>query len=923
MGDPIEFRVLGPLEVVAEGDSVRLGGPRPRGILGVLLAHAGHPVSAERLIDQVWGTDPPPTAGSALQVHVSSLRKVLGDRLITAPSGYQLEVGDDELDALRFESMVAAARAHLTERPARAAADLAVALGLWRGEPYAGVPAGSDVDAARHRLAELRLIAVEDRMEAELTMGRHAQVVAELATLVIDHPSRERLAGQHMLALYRSGRRLDALAAFRAVRDRLAAELGVEPGTELTALARAIERDDPTLHPPSTIPAPPSRFIGRRRELEQLADILGESRMLTITGPGGSGKTRLALELARDTAADHRDGVFVIELALVSPDREVADRVGNVLGVTVSTGERMTDALTSRLRSSRALIVLDNCEHVLDRCASVASELLYFCSGLRILATSREPLGALGERIWPLAGLSVPEETTGMTARRGEAVRLLADRGAAARPGFIIDETNVGIAVALCRRLDGLPLAIELAAAQLRTLSLEEVADRLGRRLDLADRRARTTPDRHRTMRAAIGWSYDLLSPREQEVFVALSVFAGGFLADDAEQVCGAAPELLVQLVDRSMLTVQPGASGTRFRMLELVREFAAEHLADAAELRRRHALWCALIAESAAQFGPEYAVWLRRLTIEVPNMRAAMLWCLGAGDDPLLALRIAVALWWFWVEIGLSAEAREWLRGAMSRASEVPAALAARAYRAAASLARVTLDYTSARDLGERAVAAYRELGELGAAAGALNGVSITAQVQHDFTAALGFARESLALAEQAGDELQQAAALTSLGGSLRLLGRPEEAQAAFVDARRRFVEIKEPRGEADVLNSLSMLARRTGDLAESRELALVGLAIGRDLGSVIDQIRLINRVAMIDLDEGRPDTALALLAVTTRERERLSSQLMMPDELDEESSAWSAARLALGERAGDVLRRAADLPLKAVVDGLLVARS
>jgi predicted ATPase len=582
----------------------------------------------------------------------------------------------------------------------------------------------------------------------------------------------------------------------------------------------------------------------------------------------------------------------------------------------------VTDALTSRLRSSRALIVLDNCEHILDRCASVASELLYFCSGLRILATSREPLGALGERIWPLAGLSVPEENSGMT---GEAVRLLADRGAAARPGFTIDDGNLGVAVALCRRLDGLPLAIELAAAQLRTLSLQEVSERLGRRLDLADRRARTVPDRHRTMRAAIGWSYDLLSEREREAFVALAVFAGGCFAEDAEQVTGAEWSLLVQLVDRSMLTAQPGAGGTRYRMLELVREFAVGHLADATDLRNRHAQWCASLAEAAAQFGPDYPAWLRRLNTEVPNLRAAMLWCLGDGDDPLLALRIAVPLWWFWVEIGLSAEAREWLRSAMSRATGVPPALSARAYRASASLARVTLDHASARELGEQAVAAYRELGELGAAAGALNGVSITAQVQRDFAGALAFAQQSFDLAGQVGEELQQAAALTSLGASLRLLGRLDEALAAFTDARRRFVELKEQRGEADALGGLSLLARRAGNLAESRELALASLAIGRDVGSVTDQIRSINRVAMVELDDGRPDTALRLLAVTARERERgqLSTYLLMPDELDEESSAWSAARDALGDEAGEVLRMAADLPFKAVVDGLLAGRS
>ncbi|HEY0804532.1 MAG TPA: BTAD domain-containing putative transcriptional regulator, partial [Pseudonocardiaceae bacterium] len=535
----VDFRVLGPLRVLVDGEPARLGGPRPRAVLGALLVRVGQAVSVAHLIDQVWGEDPPATATAALQMHVSALRKVLGDRLVTAPSGYQLDATPGDVDAVRFEDMISQARRHLTERPARAVADLAAALALWDGEPYTDVPAGSDVTASRLRLVELRLSALEDRMDAELTLGRHARIVAELTGLVVEHPLREGLAGLYLTALYRCDRIADAQAYYQELRQRLDTELGLEPGPDIAALARAIDRRDPTLDPPTTIPVPPSRFIGRRGALEQLAGQLGRSRLLTVTGPGGSGKTRLALELARDTEIDHPDGVYVVELASAQDEGSIPDRLATALSVGARVDEPLTRTLITHLRDFRALVVLDNCEHLIDGCAKLAAELLSNCAGLRILATSREPLGVTGEHIWPLAGLAMPAPTDSpSSAARTEAVRLLADRGAAARAGFIIDSRNIELAGQLCRTLDGLPLAIELAAAQLRTMSLAELTAHIGRRigttLALADRRSRTTPERHQTMRAAIDWSYRLLSPAEQGLFRRMSVFAGGCGLDAA-----------------------------------------------------------------------------------------------------------------------------------------------------------------------------------------------------------------------------------------------------------------------------------------------------------------------------------------------------------------------------------------------------
>jgi len=476
----VEFGVLGPLRVVVNGQAVRLGGPRPRAVLGVLLVHAGESVSTSELIDQVWGEEPPATAVTALQVHVAALRKVVGGRIATTPSGYRLDVDGTEIDANRFERVATSVRREdVLRRPREVEARLAEALSWWRGEPYADVMTSTAVRSARLRLAELRMSTHEARLEAAVVSGRHAEAVSELAGMVSEHPTRERLAGLHMLALYRCGRIADARAAFARLRQRLRHELGVEPGEEVAALDRAIGRRDPTLAAPPEIAAPSSRFIGRRAELDRLAMRLGRTRLLTITGVGGVGKSRLAIELARELASDHPDGSHRIELASSHADGGVAERLATHLGRWANDERSWTTSLTKRFGAARALLILDNAEHVADGCAWLARELLAHCPGLRILVTSREPLGLAEEVVEPLGGLVIT--STGRPDRNADAVRLLADRAQAARPGFTIAAGELAVATRLCGQLDGLPLAIEQAAAQLRTRSLTDIVRQLDR----------------------------------------------------------------------------------------------------------------------------------------------------------------------------------------------------------------------------------------------------------------------------------------------------------------------------------------------------------------------------------------------------------------------------------------------------------
>jgi predicted ATPase/DNA-binding SARP family transcriptional activator len=927
----VEFQVLGPLRVLVDGVSVRLGGPRPRALLAALLVRVGQTVSTSHLIDQVWGDAPPATAIATLQMHVSALRKVLGDRLVTASSGYLLDVASDDVDFVRFEAMVAQGRRHLGERPARAVADLSAALGLWDGEPYTDVPGGSDVVASRLRLVELRLSAIEDRLDAELALGRHARIVAELAGLVVQHPVRERLAGLYLRTLYRCGRIADAQAHYQELRLRLDEELGLEPGPDIAALARAIDRRDPTLDPPTTIPVPPSRFIGRRGALEQLAVQLGRSRLLTVTGPGGSGKTRLALELARDTEIDHPDGVYVVELASARDDGSIADRLATALSVR----GRGAESLVAHLRDLRALILLDNCEHLVDGCAKLVAELLSNCVGLRILVTSREPLGVTGEHVWPLAGLAMPAATDNpAVAARAEAVRLLADRGTAARVGFVVDGDDVLLAGQLCRWLDGLPLAIELAAAQLRTMSLSEltahIGQRLGSTLSLTDRRSRTTPERHQTMRAAIDWSYRLLSPAEQALFRRLSVFAGGcglaavtsIGADHDEDMHA----VLARLVDQSILTVDMHGDGTRYRMLELVREYAMARLVESGEVvavRHRHAAWCAELAAEAEDFGgPEHVARMRRLGVEEANLRAAIEWCLGEGADPVRALEIASRLWWYWWARGLMIEGRDWLLRGLAAADPAPSLLRGLSLRAAAALTRNSGDFVEARQLGEECLSVYEALADRTGVTIAYGGLCVTAIAQRDYNAGLRYARESCRLAEEDGDQRRYGSALNNIGLTLRILGRPDEATPQLEAALRVWQTLRDKRGEAAALGNLGIIARQTGDPARSRRLCLAGLANYVEADIPEGVLDVLDALACLDIAEGRPAVGLRMLTVSERERERLGAPLLIEDEITDRAAALAAAHAALGPKAAAVVESARDLPLDVIVSGLLGRR-
>ncbi|WP_329248934.1 winged helix-turn-helix domain-containing protein [Actinoallomurus sp. NBC_01490] len=676
--------ILGPLDVRDEAARpIEVSGPRLRALLMRLAVDAGRTVPADRLIDDLWGDAPPAAAANALQALVSRLRGVIGhDTVESRPGGYRLSVAPDQVDAVVFERLVATALA--TDDPATRAEELRRALGLWRGPALADVSRAAFAAAPIARLEELRVEAAEERFEADIALGHAARLVPELEELTTLHPLRERLRGQLMRALYAAGRQADALTVYEDARHALADGLGVDPSPELAAVHLSILRGAPAARPaapPPTreperrtnLPARLTSFVGRTEEIERIGELLITHRLVTLTGPGGTGKTRLAGEAAGRMAATSPDGVWFVPLAPVRGALDVPQAVLVAIGIpeTVRLLEAREithplDRLADALATKRLVLVLDNCEHLLDAVATLADRLLSAAPGVRILATSREPLGITGEALCPVPSLALPPEDAGAhDAQAYDAVRLFIDRASAVRPGFALDAATVEPVVRICRALDGAPLAIELAAARLRALTPVQVADRLVDRFRLLNVGSRTALPRHQTLRAVVDWSWDLLDDAERRVLRRLSVFDGGATVESAEEVLGEdVIDLIASLVDKS-LVMATGESDVRYRLLETVRAYAAERLTEAGEderLRDAHAAYFLRLAERAEPElrGRDQLRWLDRLNTERDNCNNALRHAIETRDVET-AVRLIGALAWFWILCDYEAEAGQW----------------------------------------------------------------------------------------------------------------------------------------------------------------------------------------------------------------------------------------------------------------------
>jgi predicted ATPase/DNA-binding SARP family transcriptional activator len=684
----VSVSILGPVEARVGQQVVEIGGLRVRSLLARLALAQGAVVPTTMLIDAVWGEDPPAESANALQSLVSRLRRALGtaELIAQSPGGYRLVLAPTDIDAYRFEQQVRAGRRELNDGSAQTAHDLLTeALALWRSDPLPELEREPSAD----RLNELRLAALEDRLAADIAVGRGADVVADADALAQNYPTRERFT-LLLIQAYGPSRQAEALAAYERLRVYLADQLGSDPSADLQnahlALLRSAREPGVRAHRRSNLRATLTSFIGRDDEVARVNGLLESGRLVSVIGPGGAGKTRLAAVVATDWVDRMGDGVWFVELAPVTDATNLAHAVMSCLGLRTNRllernqdGGSMdtVDRLLDVLGDTECLLVVDNCEHLIAAVAALIDILLRHCPRLRVLSTTREPLGIDGESLCLLGPLVLPPPlATVDEASALASVRLFADRAAAVSAEFVVDDSTIADVIEIVRRLDGLPLAIELAAARLRVMPVAEIATRLSDRFRLLTGGSRTAMPRHRTLRAVVEWSWDLLTEPEQRLAERLAIFPSGATVDSAGAICadelvdrGEMVELLSALVDKSLLQVTQ-RDGVRYRMLETIREFGAERLAARGEIERirlAHAHYFAGLVEQADPWlrSKDQLVWLRRLSVEQDNITAALLH-LGESGDARATIHLAQFLGLYWTLLGSHSEAASWLKFAL-----------------------------------------------------------------------------------------------------------------------------------------------------------------------------------------------------------------------------------------------------------------
>ncbi len=834
MVEAMDVRLFGQLEVADGGVALAVRGAKQRALLALLALHRGEPVSADWLIDVLWGDGLAANPANALQAQVGQLRRTLGaGAIVTTEAGYALAVGPDEVDVVRFEQLVARGR-RLAEagEMAQASAVLGEALGLRRGEPLAEFAYAGFADAERAQLDELTLVAIETRAGADLVLGRHEELAGELEAVCRQHPLRERLWELLILALYRAGRQADALRAYTEVRDRLVGELGIDPGPALRELQARILAQDSSLAPAAPAPvraaAPAaggnlrerlSSFVGRDAELDQLREAVRASRLVTLTGPGGTGKTRLAVEAAAALRAQYQDGAWLVELASVAAPGGVAPAVAGALGAVASAlgspqpPGSVVQLIVRHLAGRSLVVVLDNCEHVIAEAAALADTLAGAVPGLRLIATSREALGIPGEVLVPVAGLAIPA-----------AVELFGDRARAVQPGFLAEEAG-DVIEDICRRLDGLPLAVELAAARLRALPLATLAERLDDRFRLLTGGARTALPRQQTLRAVVDWSYDLLFEDERRLFARLAAFTGGCDLAAAEAICaddqvpaGEILDVLSRLVDKSLVT-GPGTGGeARFSQLQTLWQYGRDRLGESGEadaMRARHGAYYRRMAQGAHDGlrGATGPGWRDRLASESGNLRAALDWFISNRNADA-ALSLASGIAWLWFINGDFAEGARWLGDALGASGQRHPDLGA--------TARIWHGYcvgmSSSPAAGvvecEEAVAALRASGDLGRLGEALVLCATVQVFAHQFRRSFKTLGEAQDLLEAAGDGWLLAIHDLIVAWNLVSSGRLEDAEPAARSSLERFDAEGEVLAVVSPLNALAGIAEARGDL-------------------------------------------------------------------------------------------------------------
>ncbi len=1037
---PLQFRILGPLEVCRGHEMVELSGQRRRVLLARLLASANSTVSTDQLMYELWGDQIRPGSPATLQAYISELRKLLSpvgsfsstvaksSVILTRHPGYQLSVEPLSFDAHSFQEIISKVRStHESLDVKRVAIMLREALQLWRG-PVLGdllseVSADSMLRSYAEGLEALRIWALEERIEADLAIGLHGQLQSELQLLCKEHPLHERFWGQLMLALYRSGRQADSLRAFQKIRSNLDNELGILPSQQLRDLEEAIlmqsvdldwvppklsetgvaagglikkletdpvvdltqidltqsesvqtAQERPGLH---GFPVSMTSFVGRRGEISALNDLLEESRVVTLTGAGGFGKTRLASEVATLNVDRWRDGAWFVDLAEVKDPAVVPMTIAGALGLHVHQNSQVFEALIESCSTREMLILIDNCEQVIEAVASSVATLLARCPSLRLICTSREELRVRGENVWRLDALSLPNIHEGLIdldeCENCDSVLLLVERAKNVWPDFMLTEDNAKSVVEICQTLEGIPLAIELAVPLLAILSPDELNARLSDRFRLLSRGSRGLPAHQRTLRATIDWSYDLLTPKEQLLFCRLAVFMSPFTLEAAEAVCVGENQdescavgieetldLLERLMAKSLVSIVRSENGpTRYRMLETLRLYALERLrSSGGELATRelHMKYFLKLGEEANEGAHSKSVrsWLPVLSATLADFRSAIDWAF-VNDDLEHALRLAGALRWYFSRLGFLEEGWRWVEPVLERRHELSPELRTLALTSASTIAFLLGRHSITVDLGEEGLAEARRLEDPQELAIALIVRGAAAVFEGNVERAVTCFAESTVLCQELGDEWGMAWCQTFWGVGARRMGNLDEALALLEPGIEAFKEMGDEQAQIlplvnmgqvlllkgdpirgrSLIDEALQLAYRVGDQvllatalvflgratrvidgpSQARPLLLKGLSVCQKAENRVVGAIGVQELAAVALAQGRPEDAV-VLAGKAQEFHRESHGAQTRLEEEELQGILQKCRLLLGDELYQAaLGRGANLDLSQVV--------
>lgn len=881
--DEVELQVLGQLRVLIGRRDVGIRSHSQLVLLAVLLVGNGGTVTTDALMEALWGDDPPASAATTLRTHLSRLRGRIGIPriIVTTGSGYSLQTPPETIDAVRFERLAGDARKAMRSGHLIAGSrTLEEALGLWRGRAFGDLADVHAIRAEAGRLEELRLDVLEERIDTDLRLGRHSVLVGELGVLTEAHPFREHFWGQLMTALYRSGRQADALRAYRKAHGILGEELGIEPSLELRTLEEQILLQDPQLESPtvrsrpqnfSNLPIQLTSFVGRDQEMAEVEKLIRGARLVTLTGAGGSGKTRLALQVATGLFDEFPEGIWVVELGAIEDPELVGQTISTGFGLREQGALSVTDVLHEYLRDRHLLLFVDNCEHLIDETADMVSRLLVAAPKIRVLTTSREPLRVPGEVVYRVPTLRLPDQDSDKVHLLNyDSVRLLVERAEHALPGSRLAETNPVAVSTIVRRLDGIPLAIELAAAQLRTHGADTVATRLDGRHELLVNETRGVPERQQTLRATIDWSYHLLTDDERMLFGPLSVFRGSFDLSAVESVCARGVVGVIHtlggLVDKSLVLSDSSGGESRFRLLETIREYADGRLnePDRADLCRRHAIYYVeQVMKAEADRWEDEPAYFELVARDYENFLVALGRSL-ADDTHELSGQLLFGLRYFWWSRGIPSTARGWAIKALAGIEQMSPLTAALTYLAAGTISMPT-DLDMAGHLLESAVAMMEPLVEededvIDNYLAALNTYGAYLWFRGEASQSLKNSERVLDVARRYGHRHHIALSLNNLSVAM-VQADPGQAVAFAEEALEIFQEIGPPSRVAEALDQLGEAEWHAGNHAAAEEHLRTGIDLAKSQGHEWEVLEGREILAGLLLEEGRPGEALYLL--------------------------------------------------------------